>query len=258
MEDHILMSMMELVEDTYITAKFSLRKRLKKIKGLKRPAPPDCRPELIDIQKNYEVNSVGDDDSLDAGIDVMDDGCPGEERDEAALLQIKNYMLDILTEDPALLTNLVSDAKTSLASELMGELRLFTKSTKDELAVMHAELGVTGDALGPATKILSRVFSGATISDWQADDEEGYVYGWRNEVCLSVVENESGKWLAHVKSNFDKSYASVAVRLFEFFSNSDEGPFKNAMVVATTTDGAKEIMAKEGIAIFNFEGTQLC
>lgn len=228
------------------------------LKDLKRPAPPDCRPELIDIQKNYEVNSLGDVDSLEQADDDMIGGPPTEERDEAALLQIKNYMLDILNDDPALLSDLLNEAKTSLASELMGELRTYTNASKDELSVLHGELGISDNRLEPATRILARVFPGATISDWIAEDEDGYVFGWRDEVGLSVVENDSGKWLAHVKSHLDKAYASVAVRLFEYFSNSDEGPFKKALVAGSTSEDAKQIMANEGIAVFNYVGTQLC
>merc|ERR1712137_754683 len=167
-------------------------------------------------------------------------------------------MLEILNEEPELLSDLLGEAKTSLASELMAELKTYTKASKDELAVMHGELGICDNSLEPATRILSRVFAGSTISDWIAEDEDGYVFGWRDEVGLSVVENDSGKYLAQVKSHLDKSYASIAVRLFEFFNNSDEGPFKKAIVAGTTTEDAKEIMVNEGISVFNYVGTQLC
>lgn len=52
---------------------YSIEEIEEKIAGLKRPAPPDCRPELIDIQKNYEVNSLGDmeDQNLDVNTHTL-------------------------------------------------------------------------------------------------------------------------------------------------------------------------------------------
>jgi hypothetical protein len=44
-----------------------------KLSSLNRPAPPDCRPELIDIQKNFEVNSLGDVQDLSRETDEVSD-----------------------------------------------------------------------------------------------------------------------------------------------------------------------------------------
>lgn len=164
----------------------------------------------------------------------------------------------ILNEDSRLLNDLLVEAKSSLTSDLMTELQNYTNSTRDELSVIHGELGISDQKLEPASRILSRVFLGSTISDWIAEDEGGYVYGWKDEVGVNVVENSDGKWLVHVKSHLDKAYASIVIRLFAFFNSADEGPFKQAIVVASTTDDAKEIMIRQHISVFNFVGTQLC
>lgn len=172
--------------------------------------------------------------------------------------KIKDYMLSILNDEPDMFDDLITDATASLASDLVNELENFTKFTGSELSVMQSELGLFENPLESATNVLASVFAGASISDWIAEDEQGYVFGWRDNVCLSVVENGSGKYLAHVKSYLDNSYANVALRLFEFFSNSDEGPFKNAIVVANATEEAKQIMSDNNVTVFDFVGTQLC
>jgi len=167
-------------------------------------------------------------------------------------------MSEMLSEDTEIFKDIVSELEGSLASELMDELNIYAESLKCELAVMHGELRVTGgNVLEPATKILANVFPGGAISDWVADDEDGYVYGWSDEVAVSVVESNNEKWLAHVKSHLDKSYASIALRLFGYFSNSDEGPFQKAIVVDSTTDDALQIMSQENVIVFNYDGTQL-
>ena len=225
-----------------------------KLKTIERPNPPDCRPELIDITKNYTTNdgTVGGDNNSG---DIEGEK---EDRDEAAYEQIKNYLIDILNDEPDLLSGLINDARSSLASELMGELENFTESSRNELAVMHSELGLADNALEASGNILGRVFKDATISEWEAEDETGYVMGWSDIVGLHVVENTSGKYLVKVKTHLDKSYASIAIRLFEFFSNSDQGPFKNAIIASTVTEDVRQIMKNAKISVFNFVGTQIC
>ena len=167
-------------------------------------------------------------------------------------------MLEILSGEPDLLTDLIDEAKSNLTSELMAEVKSYTRSARDELALLHAELGIADNILEPAGKILARVFAGATVSEWEAEDEGGYVLGWKDNVALHVVENETGKYLVKVRTHLDKSYGSVALRLFEFFSNSDQGPFKKALICATVTEDVRDLMAREKISVFNFVGTQIC
>lgn len=168
-------------------------------------------------------------------------------------------MLSVLNDEPDMLDDLLTEATADLGSELMQQLQDFTDSTRDELALMQTELGLYPEnRLEPASNVLSSVFADATISDWIAEDEQGYVFGWRDEVCVNIVENNSGKWLAQVKSYLDNSYVAVALRLFEFFSNSDEGPFKNAIVVANFTEEAKAALINSSVSIFDFQGNQIC
>lgn len=220
---------------------------------IKKPAPPDCRPELIDIQKNFEVNELGDDEINEE----EDDFNPTEEKDEAAMAQIKNYMLEVLSSDNDFLRNMIEEAKTTLASELMAGLKAYKATAKDELALMHSELGIADRREESAANILGRVFKNSIINNWQSDDE-GYVYGWKDTVSVHVIENDSGKWLAHVQSHLDKSNSSVTIRLLEFFSNSDEGPFKKALVTSFIAEDIQQIMIDAQISVFNFVGTQLC
>ena len=154
-------------------------------------------------------------------------------------------MLDILTEEPDLFSDLIAEAKTDLASELMAELKSYTQSARDELAVLHNELGVTESDGEGATRLLGRVFKGSQVTSKSLDDVEGVVFGWPDKVGLHIVEANGTLWSAHVKTHLDKSYASVALRLFKFFEASDsEGrPLKRAMVAATVSDEARQILA---------------
>ena len=51
-------------------------------------------------------------------------------------------MLDILTNETDMFVDLLTQSKSSLASELMAELKSYTTSAKDEFARMHSELGM--------------------------------------------------------------------------------------------------------------------
>jgi len=228
-----------------------------KIAAITRPAPPDCRPELIDIQKNYEVNSLGDVNEMDLGVEETEGGAH-DEKDEAAFAQIKTYMMDILSNEPDMFMDLITEAKSSLASELMGEVKSYTTSARDELTVMHSEMGIGKADQGAAARILSRVFKDSKVSNWEAEDVNGSVFGWKDTVNVHIVQDANGKErLAQVKSHFDKSYASVALRLFEFFEKEGKTR-KRVIVAATATEEARKIMTDHKISVFNFVGTQLC
>jgi len=112
-----------------------------KLSAISRPGPPDCRPEIIDIHKNYQASA---NDTNDLGVVVEDDeGIQADESsNEATLAQIKTYMLDILTNETDMFVDLLTQSKSSLASELMAELKSYTTSAKDEFARMHSELGM--------------------------------------------------------------------------------------------------------------------
>lgn len=49
----------------------SMDEILEMLKTIKRPSPPDCRPELIDIQKNYENNAQDEVDPENASFAEM-------------------------------------------------------------------------------------------------------------------------------------------------------------------------------------------
>ena len=167
-------------------------------------------------------------------------------------------MMDILSNEPDMFMDLITEAKSSLASELMGEVKSYTTSARDELTVMHSEMGIGKADQGAAARILSRVFKDSKVSNWEAEDVNGSVFGWKDTVNVHIVQDANGKErLAQVKSHFDKSYASVALRLFEFFEKEGKTR-KRVIVAATATEEARKIMTDHKISVFNFVGTQLC
>eukprot|EP01094_Clydonella_sp_ATCC50884_P016857 TRINITY_DN2846_c0_g1_i1.p1 TRINITY_DN2846_c0_g1~~TRINITY_DN2846_c0_g1_i1.p1 ORF type:complete len:1130 (-),score=536.32 TRINITY_DN2846_c0_g1_i1:96-3485(-) len=142
--------------------------------------------------------------------------------DESMTDQLKGVVATVLSEEKALLADLMAEAKKELQEDLLTGLRTYTASVHDEMIIMNGQYGLADAAQvkSAAQRIVSRKFGGGDVKEWSVLDQQGVVYGWQETIYLFVADDGNTKHLVHVAAHVDSPALGTILRMVELYARS--------------------------------------
>jgi hypothetical protein len=165
-----------------------------------------------------------------------------------------------MAEDRQLIGELVADAKRELQDDLLASLRAYTASVHDEMIVMNGQYGLVepGHIREAARRIVSRKFPSIEVQEWVAQDTQGVVYGWQEEVYLFVVDDGSVcRYLASVSPHVDAAALGAILRMVDLYSSAlgmqaTDAGFQVAIITPSINEAACAIAQQRGVHVVAF------
>jgi len=168
---------------------------------------------------------------------------------------MRNLVMNVLSEDPTILRDLVEDAKHDLQRELLEDLQKYQESIHDELIIMNGQYGFVEQSVvrEAALRICGRKFDGRTVSEWCVHDTQGVVYGWQEEVFLFVVESEHGPLVVRVTAHVDVTQLGSVLRLVELYkATTNTTDPKVAIITPSISEQANALAEERNVLVLAF------
>lgn len=183
------------------------------------------------------------------------------EAEADAKANLRNHLVQVISEENHLFQDLLREAKSNVANDMLEELRSFSTCIQDELSVIQSQFGSEQvDTRRQQTisqssqRIVQRIFPGCSVSLWTELDSEGVVYGWEDQVNVLRVTKSDQQFLVYITPQLMKSDASNALRLFKFFHESADTEWRNAIISTSCSIDATSVLRENNIQIFDFDG----
>lgn len=133
--------------------------------------------------------------------------------DDPQTQHIKSLIAAVISEDKSLVSDLINSVKETITNDILGELKSFSETIRDEVVLLHNQFAVANADLfwETAEKTVKRKFpQSSTVEIWRKFDSEGFVYGWQEEVGLFIID---GNQLVSVTGCLGKSYIGAILRI---------------------------------------------
>lgn len=121
-------------------------------------------------------------------------------------------LLSLLLKD-GLKEQLDEEAQLDDLYEQMGD---FKARMRGEMQAIYKELDDQEDLASRVSSILAERYPDCTIEEWTAEDQEGFVYGWPENVEIQTLQANEPVMLFTL-SFLDKSELALLLRLRRFY-----------------------------------------
>jgi len=142
--------------------------------------------------------------------------------------RIRQSLHSLLCEDADVRQHLSHLLKDVLKDQLDEEAQLddlyqqlsdFKGSMRQEMQTIYDNLDQQDELAQRAKTYLRERFPQACEEDWSAEDQEGFVYGWPETVCVQTIQDSAAGQVVmfFTRSYLDKSELSLLLRLRSFY-----------------------------------------
>jgi len=176
-------------------------------------------------------------------------------------------MKSVYAQDPLLRYNLktmIRDNVTVLSSkdttrfmaELFVELSQCKRDVLKELVKINTQIAnqPTGGAAGAGKKTandeLYERFGGQKMTQWKMMDEWGVVYGWADEVSVSMLTKGEESYIVECRSTVDIAHVAVLLRIMKFYEANSKGKKPKCILLTNLiSENAKRLALNSKIEV---------